>query len=36
MADNYVDTPPYSSDFHLRFQIDKYVATSIGLIVRKK
>lgn len=36
MADNYVDTPPYSSDFHLRLQIDKYVATSIGLIVRKK
>lgn len=36
MLDNYVDTPPYSSDFHLRLQIDKYVATSIGLIVRKK
>ena len=36
MADNHVDIPPYSLNPHLRLQIDKYVATSIGLIVKKK
>lgn len=36
-ADNYVDTLPYhSKGVHLRLQIDKYTATSIGLIVKKK
>ena len=36
MADNHVDIPPYSHGIHLRLQLDKYVTTSIGLIVKKK
>jgi hypothetical protein len=35
VADNYVDEPPYRSDFHLRLKIAQYVTTSIGLIVEK-
>lgn len=30
----YVDLPPYSSDKHVRLQIDRYVTTSLGIIVR--
>jgi len=33
--DNYVDTPPYRQDFHLRLFIEAYVSTSIGIIVKK-
>jgi SAM-dependent methyltransferase len=32
--DHFVDTPPYSSDKHLKLQIDKYVTTSVGLIIQ--
>jgi 2-polyprenyl-3-methyl-5-hydroxy-6-metoxy-1,4-benzoquinol methylase len=32
-ADQYVDPPPYKQETHLRLQIDKYVVTSIGLII---
>ncbi|MDR1890642.1 MAG: methyltransferase domain-containing protein [Puniceicoccales bacterium] len=35
VADNYVDIPPYRSDVHLRLEIQKFVSTSFGLIVRK-
>jgi hypothetical protein len=31
-----VDTAPYESKTHLRLQIDKYVSTSIGLVIQKK
>jgi len=31
-----VDTVPYEQKTHLKLQIDKYVATSIGLIIQKK
>jgi SAM-dependent methyltransferase len=31
-----VDLHPYKQDVHLRLQIDKYIVTSIGLIIRKK
>lgn len=34
--DFYVDLFPYRGDIHLRLQIHEYVATSIGLIIRKK
>lgn len=37
VADNYVDIPPYyQNNMHLRLNLDKYVTTSIGLIIRKK
>jgi SAM-dependent methyltransferase len=31
-----VDIYPYKADMHLRLLLDKYVATSIGLIIRKR
>lgn len=31
-----VDTEPHQQKIHLKLQIDKYVATSIGLIIQKK
>jgi SAM-dependent methyltransferase len=31
-----VDIQPHQQDIHLKFQVDKYVVTSIGLIIRKK
>ncbi|MFZ6767416.1 SAM-dependent methyltransferase [Undibacterium sp. Di26W] len=34
-ADGHVDLAPYIQDTHLRLQIEKYVVTSIGLIVQK-
>jgi 2-polyprenyl-3-methyl-5-hydroxy-6-metoxy-1,4-benzoquinol methylase len=34
-ADHYIDVPPYKSEPHLRLQIDRYVSTSIGLIIQK-
>lgn len=34
--DIFVDLPPYSGDRHLKLQIEKYVTTSFGLIIRKK
>ena len=34
-ADAHVDMAPYLQDTHLRLQIEKYVVTSIGLIVQK-
>jgi 2-polyprenyl-3-methyl-5-hydroxy-6-metoxy-1,4-benzoquinol methylase len=34
-ADGHVDMAPYVQDTHLRLQIQKYVVTSIGLIVKK-
>ena len=33
--DKYIDLPPYKQDVHLRLAIDGFVATSIGIIVRK-
>jgi hypothetical protein len=34
-ADRYVDKPPYTHDPHLRLQVDRAVATSFGIVVRK-
>ncbi|NEX60900.1 SAM-dependent methyltransferase [Noviherbaspirillum galbum] len=34
-ADKTVDLPPYKQHVHLRMQIEQYVVTSIGLIIRK-
>ncbi len=34
-ADYYVDRPPYHSAPHLKLHLDRYVSTSIGLIIRK-
>ena len=34
--DYLVDVQPHLQDIHLKLQIDKYVVTSIGLIIRKK
>lgn len=34
-VDHHIDAPPYSSSPHLKIKLDKYVATSIGLIVTK-
>ncbi len=31
-----VDFPPYKGETHIRLMIDKFVATSIGLIIKKK
>ncbi|MEP7181738.1 MAG: FkbM family methyltransferase [Betaproteobacteria bacterium] len=33
--DRYVDLPPFRSEPHLRLRIERFVATSIGLIVRR-
>lgn len=33
--DYHVDMPPYSKDKHLKLQLDRWVSTSFGLIVRK-
>ncbi len=33
--DRYIDLPPYSDNRHLKLQLKKYVATSIGIIVQK-
>jgi len=34
--DRHVDLPPYKQEPHLRLMLDRYVTTSIGLIVRAK
>jgi SAM-dependent methyltransferase len=33
--DNYVDVPPYTQHPHLKLDLEGYVATSVGLIIRK-
>lgn len=33
--DNHVDMPPFSTDNHLKLQIEQWVTTSFGFIVRK-
>jgi len=33
--DNYVDLPPYEQKLHLKLQIQQYVVTSFGLVIRK-
>jgi SAM-dependent methyltransferase len=36
IADDFVDFPPFCSEnMHLRLLIDKYISTSIGIIIRK-
>jgi hypothetical protein len=35
IADDFVDVPPYSHRYHLKMQWDRFVTTSIGLIIRK-
>ncbi|MDX1923865.1 MAG: methyltransferase domain-containing protein [Rickettsiaceae bacterium] len=34
--DKHIDLPPYKHDDHIKLQLNKYVTTSIGLIIRKK
>lgn len=34
-VDREYDTPPYSHDRHLRLEIDKYISTCVGMVVRK-
>jgi (2Fe-2S) ferredoxin len=34
--DYMVDVHPHTQKIHLKLQIDKYVATSIGLIIQKR
>jgi len=34
--DYYVDVPPYSLEPHLRLQIGQYVATSVGIVCKKR
>lgn len=33
--DRHVDMPPYSQDNHLKLQLDRWVSTSFGLVVRR-
>lgn len=33
--DEHVDVPPYSADNHLKLQIQKWVTTSFGLVIRR-
>ncbi len=33
--DYYVDLPPYKHQPHIRLMLDKYVATSVGIVVRR-
>lgn len=33
--DNHVHVPPYSHDIHLKLLLAGYVATSVGLVVRR-
>ncbi len=35
VADQHVDLPPYNGQYHLKLEWDKYVTTSIGLIITK-
>lgn len=34
-VDNYIDAPPYGFSPHLKLQLGEFVATSIGLIIKK-
>ncbi len=34
-TDNFIDLPPYKHRPHMKLQIEQYVVTSIGLIIRK-
>ena len=35
VLEKYIDLPPYTEDAHLRLKLaNKYVATSIGLVIR--
>jgi SAM-dependent methyltransferase len=34
-VDKHVDVPPYSSDNHLKLQIEKFVCTSYGIVIKK-
>lgn len=34
--DRFVDVPPYSSDNHLKLQLEQWVTTSFGLVARKR
>lgn len=36
LLDKHIDIPPYRADDHLKLQIDRYVSTSFGVIIRKK
>jgi hypothetical protein len=36
VIDGFVDIPPYTHNPHLKLQLDGYVTTSIGIIVRRK
>lgn len=36
VADKYVDPPPYKQEVHLKLLLDKYVVTSVGLIIQKR
>jgi len=33
--DRYVDTPPYSTDRHLKLALGRYAATSVGIVTRR-
>jgi len=35
VLDQHYDTPPYGENQHLKLQIDRWIVTSVGLIVRK-
>ena len=34
--DKVIDMPPYKQDIHLKISLNKYVVTSIGLVIKKK
>ncbi|HEY2810416.1 MAG TPA: methyltransferase domain-containing protein [Rhabdochlamydiaceae bacterium] len=33
--DRYIDLPPYTEEKHLKLRIEKYVTTSLGIVIRK-
>jgi 2-polyprenyl-3-methyl-5-hydroxy-6-metoxy-1,4-benzoquinol methylase len=33
--DHYIDLPPYQQETHLKLQVEAYIVTSIGMIIRK-
>lgn len=34
--DKYVDFPPYDLNHHLKLKLDKYIVTSLGIVIQKK
>jgi hypothetical protein len=34
-VDQYIDMPPYLVDGHLKLQLERFVTTSFGMIVRR-